>query len=244
MTTVRLPGAPPVRIDAGTALSVVLIGAITHPILAARVPSPTLALLLAGLVGLGMLASVLVHEAAHAAVARAFGAQVDHIALTLTGGHTQYRAARMRSLPAALISAAGPLSNLALGALLALLRGTDAQPTAMGLVVGILSTLNYGLAIFNALPGLPLDGGRTVQHVLAAVTGRPARAEWIAAWTGRVLAVLLVAVAIWQLSAPRGGPIAPVTYAVITVVIASQLWMGASAALRRHEKKSARQGPE
>src|SRR5699024_10844769 len=111
--TVRLGPLPPLRVSPGTLLTVLLFAVLMYPSLARGGAPPTTAVLLA--VGIGVL--VLVHEAAHALVARAFGASVDHIALTLWGGHTQYRTRQMSTLGSLLVSLSGPLSNLLLAGL-------------------------------------------------------------------------------------------------------------------------------
>ncbi|HEY8202285.1 MAG TPA: site-2 protease family protein, partial [Actinomycetota bacterium] len=59
---------------------------------------------------------------------------------------------------------------------------------------GVVGWLNAGLALFNLLPGAPLDGGRIVRAIAWRITGDPHRATRIAAQAGRVLGALLVAV--------------------------------------------------
>lgn len=230
----RLPGLPPIRGGAGTLMSAGLIATLMHPVLRGSGADAGGAMLLAIAVGLGMLASVLVHEGAHAITARSFGARVEHIALTLTGGHTQYRAAHLGPGQGALIALAGPLSNAVLGAVLALLQGALMAAPPVLTAVGLLSTLNYGLAVFNALPGLPLDGGRALQGALAKATGRAWLGEALAGWAGRLLAVVLALAAVPSLIrsgiGPGAGPRLMIT--VIMLLIAAQLWQGASQALR------------
>ena len=91
--TVRLGSLPPLRVSPGTLLTVLLFAVIMYPSLSRGGIPATTAVLLAVGIGAFMIVSVLVHEAGHALVARGFGASVDHIALTLWGGHTQYRGA-------------------------------------------------------------------------------------------------------------------------------------------------------
>ena len=227
---VHLPGLPPLRIGAGTLLSVVLIGALVHPAFV-RAGVDT-ALIWSVAVGAGMLLSVLVHEAAHAALAWMFGARIEHIALTLMGGHTQYRAEHMSPARSALVSLAGPASNAVLGALFAVTSNALEATQGLGTLLFLLSTLNYALAVFNLLPGLPLDGGRALENLATAMTGRVWLGERIAGWAGRVLAVLLVLGALVQAARAAMSTPGAVVVLVVMLMIAGQLWMGASAALR------------
>lgn len=121
--------------------------------------------------------SVLVHELAHAAVGAAHGSRPEAIELTLWGGHTQFVRAVDRPLGSVLTALAGPAANLVLAGL-AQAAGTLSDPgTVTSLLLAMATTANLLLAAFNALPGLPLDGGRMVESVVWAVTGSRARGE-------------------------------------------------------------------
>jgi Zn-dependent protease len=56
-------------------------------------------------------------------------------------------------------------------------------------VFGLVGWLNVALAMFNLLPGAPLDGGRIVRVIAWRLTGDRRRASRIAAQCGRVLGV-------------------------------------------------------
>jgi Zn-dependent protease len=134
--------------------------------------SPTFLLLLAvmfvwfgGLVGvlLVLLAfgSVLLHELGHAVVSRRLGVPVSSIELSFFGG-----AAKMAALPRTAnheiaIAAAGPAVSVALAA--AGFVGHAA--TDLGLL-RLLGWVNLGIAVFNLLPALPMDGGRILRALL------------------------------------------------------------------------------
>jgi hypothetical protein len=89
----------------------------------------------------------------------------------------------------------GPLTSLLLSALFAgvaaSLRAVAAAPLAVG-VAGWLSGVNLLLALFNLLPGAPLDGGRVLQAILWRRYGDKTRASLGAARAGRVLAIGLI----------------------------------------------------
>ena len=148
------------------------------------------------LASLVFLASLLAHELAHAIVARRNNVQVDGITLWLLGG-----AARLRSeapTPGAelRIAAVGPLTSaLAGGVFAGLAVGLDALHVS-GLVVEAvawLAGINIVLALFNALPAAPLDGGRLLRSFLWWRTGDRLRATRGASAAGRALGWLMVA---------------------------------------------------
>lgn len=228
----RIPGLPPLRISAGTLLTVALLAVIVHPAIAATGLSPGAAAAVAAEIGLMMVLSVLVHEMAHALLARSLGAQVDHIALTLWGGHTQYRTARRSGLASAGISLAGPASNLVLaGMLWSAARLVDLA--APSILLGYAAWLNVVLAVFNLLPGLPMDGGRALESLLGLLTRRPVMGTLITAWCGRLIAVLVIAYPLWLLSRAAALSTSGLLMLLWAVLIAGMLWSGAGTALEQ-----------
>jgi len=228
---VRLGPLPPLRVSPGTLLTVLLFAVLMYPSLARGGVAPTTAVLLAIGIGLFVIVSVLAHEVAHALVARAFGASVDHIALTLWGGHTQYRTRKMSTLGSLLVSLSGPLANLLLAGLCfgAVQLGEPGTSTAVFLSVS--AWLNLVLAVFNLLPGLPMDGGRALETVLGAVLGREDLGTRITAWLGRILAVAVVAYPLWRIVRDGGAGGFSLLTLVWALLIAGMLWQGATRAL-------------
>ena len=146
-------------------------------------------------VAAAFLASAVLHELAHALVARRAGIQNRVLVVLFFGGTTTpgIEAARPRDEVA--IALAGPLTSLALalpmlvvGFLLLGLRGAAA---AIGEVILGVGLLNLLLGLVNLLPAFPLDGGRLVQGLAWARTGDTARAIRIAARSGRLLGWLV-----------------------------------------------------
>lgn len=222
---------PRLQVSGGTLLTIGLLAVLVYPNLSAqRVADTTGTVLLAVAVGVFMIVSVLLHEIGHAVLARAFGARVEQIALTLWGGHTQYTGRSIGPLPSALIAVAGPVVNGLLA--LAAFAGVEAVggQGAAGAFLFYAAVLNVGLAVFNLLPGLPMDGGRVVEGILGAVLGRRSVGTVVTAWIGRAIAVGVVLLALWRLSQSQG------TFGIIVVlwavIIAGTLWRGASAALQ------------
>ncbi|MGV4983202.1 site-2 protease family protein [Streptomyces sp. NRAIS4] len=146
------------------------------------------------------LLSLLAHELAHAIVARRNGVDSDDITLWLLGG-----AARLRSeapTPAAelRIAGIGPLVSLALGVVFGLLTILCDRVRGPGLLVealGWLAGINVLLAVFNALPAAPLDGGRLLRALVWRRTGSRLRATEVATTAGRGLGWLLIAAGVY-----------------------------------------------
>jgi Zn-dependent protease len=139
-------------------------------------------------------ASVVFHELAHSIVALAWGIPVKSITLFILGGVANIEREPHRPLAEFLIALAGPAASLvlAIGFGLAWLAG---EATGLALVTGLgfyLAGLNLSLALFNLIPGFPLDGGRVFRSVVWAWTGNMNRATRWAATVGRVIAVLMI----------------------------------------------------
>lgn len=144
--------------------------------------------------------SVVVHELAHALVARTEGLEIHDITLHIFGGM-----ARLGSEPATpsaelKIAVVGPGASFLLGVLF---LGLDELVffgttfVAEGRVLRHLGVVNLVLATFNLLPGFPLDGGRALKAVLWKRHGDPAAALRTARSAGRSVAIALVGVGVW-----------------------------------------------
>lgn len=174
-------------------------------------------------------ASVLIHELAHALSARRFGWPTTRIVLNLWGGHTQFEnfaASPGRSL---IVALAGPAANFLLA-----LAGWGAiilmEPSGVAnLLANILVWANFLVAAFNVLPGLPLDGGRIVESAVWRATGSQEKGTVAAGWTGRVIAVGLVAAVV--LVPLLIGVQPSVITVIVAVVMGGFLWLGASSAI-------------
>jgi Zn-dependent protease len=141
--------------------------------------------------------SVFGHELAHAVTARLAGIRVDGITLVFFGGFTAARSEERGAGPAFAIAALGPGTSLALGGLFwGLSRLTESLGGPVPLLFGYIGWVNLFMAVFNVLPGLPLDGGRMLQAAVWRVTGRRDRGTRIAARTGMGVGALLLGVAV------------------------------------------------
>lgn len=174
--------------------------------------------------------SVFAHEVAHGLVGRARGQDPSEFVLTLWGGHTAFRGPAGGPATAALVAVAGPVTNVVLaGVFLGLSRLVPDQSLPQWLLwSGAFS--NGFVAVFNLLPGLPLDGGQLLESAVWAGTHDRTRGTVVAAWTGRAVAVLVV---LWALLPALASGRSPSLFTVVwAVLIGSFLWSGATAALR------------
>ena len=139
-------------------------------------------------------ASVLIHELAHSIVARAWDIPVNNITLFIFGGVASIEREPDRPVAEFLIAIAGPISSLllALGFGLLWLVGQLLDLSPLSAVGGYLGTINLWLALFNMIPGFPLDGGRVLRSVVWAWTGNMNQATRWAAKSGRIIAVLMI----------------------------------------------------
>ncbi|WP_424862647.1 site-2 protease family protein [Streptomyces sp. MMS24-I29] len=152
------------------------------------------------------LASLLAHELAHAVVARRNGVAVDDIVLWLLGGVARLKSEASSPAAELRIAGVGPLVSLLLGGLFVLGDWLLTLVSAPGLLIEVvawLAGINLLLAVFNALPAAPLDGGRLLRAFLWWRTGDRLRATAGASAAGRVLGWLLVVLGL--VAFMRGG---------------------------------------
>jgi Zn-dependent protease len=137
--------------------------------------------------------SVLLHELGHALVALNQGVKVRSITLFLLGGVASVERECSTPLGALAVALAGPLVSLALAlALLAGVHPAAHQSVVLGEMLSQLGVLNLVLALFNLLPGLPLDGGLVVKALVWQATGSRRRGLLVANGCGRFLSFLAV----------------------------------------------------
>jgi Zn-dependent protease/CBS domain-containing protein len=189
----------PLRMHWSVPVLVVLLayglGSVTLP---AWVPgqSDTVYIIASAVGAVLLMASLLLHEAAHAVTARRKGVTVEDVTLWALGGMTQMGRPPTAAVALA-VALSGPFTSLviggaAVGAGFGVHELTGATvPTA---VLVWLGWANLILGVFNLLPAAPLDGGRVVQAVLWWRTGDRYRAERAAGRSGQILGILLIAV--------------------------------------------------
>lgn len=149
--------------------------------------------------------SVLIHELAHALVARARGIPVERITLFIFGGVAEMRMEAQRPIDEFVLTIVGPLASLALaGVFWAGAQGATAVGSdPLSLLAATLAQLNLILAVFNMVPAFPLDGGRVLRSVLWRLTGSLTTATTWAAGVGRLFAWGLIGLGVWLFFAGR-----------------------------------------
>ncbi|TWE12763.1 M50 family metallopeptidase [Rudaeicoccus suwonensis] len=188
------------------------------------------AYVVAMLYALLLLLSVLAHEASHAVVGKWRGYEVRQIVADLWGGHTAYDTDDASPASSALVAVAGPLTNGVLAGVAWLLLPHVTRDVPQLLIVAFF-VANAFVAIFNLLPGLPLDGGFLVDALVWRITGSRPTGLIVAGWCGRMLTALVVLGALAWTYGSGGSP----DYVTIiwAVFIAGFLWFGASSSIER-----------
>ena len=154
------------------------------------------------------LAGIVAHELGHSLVALRNGVGVDGITLFALGGVAKLDREPPTPRAAAHIALAGPAVSVAIGVGALLAAGASSLLGLSGLFVAGLAWLgliNFGLALFNMLPALPLDGGRALQAWLWHRKGNRDQATVSAASVGRRVGWVIVAFGLWQFFTSGAG---------------------------------------
>ncbi|GAA4868631.1 site-2 protease family protein [Saccharopolyspora cebuensis] len=141
--------------------------------------------------------SVLLHELGHCLVALRYGLPVRRIRLFLLGGLSEVSRTPARPGQEGLVAAAGPAVSVVLAAATGLGWLTLAPGGAVWLLVAQTCVANLAVAVFNVLPGLPLDGGRMLRALTWSLTGRRSTGTTAGVVGAGVVAVGLIA---WALA--------------------------------------------
>ena len=174
--------------------------------------------------GLGLVTSVLFfgslvfHEMAHSVIAKHYKIPVVSITLFIFGGVARIGRDPSRAIEEFNIAVAGPLSSFLLAGgfgIVYLAAGTNGILQALA---GSLAGINAGLALFNLLPGFPLDGGRILRAIIWGFTKDYSRSTRIAARSGQVVAYGMIALGAVTAATnylPLGGTISGMWFAFI-----------------------------
>jgi Zn-dependent protease len=171
---------------------------------------PTLVWAVAVATAVLFFASIVLHELAHALVARANQLPVRSITLFALGGVAQIEKEATTAGREFWMAIAGPLMSVAIGLLcLAGARqfGWTLQHEVSGVLpamLGWLGYINVALAVFNLIPGYPLDGGRVLRAFLWRVSGDANKATRQAARTGQLVAFAFIFIGLFEAFAGAG----------------------------------------
>ncbi len=172
-------------------LALVIQDVFGTPLAAEALTEGNLPWILGTAAALGLFGGILLHEFGHSLVAMYYGYEIESITLWLFGGVAKFTEMPEDWHQEFAIAIAGPIVSVALGVLSAgaFLVIPDGF-AAVKFVVGYLAIINIVLAVFNMLPGFPMDGGRVLRALLARSMPH-ARATQIAAEVGKGFAILL-----------------------------------------------------
>ncbi|QER86112.1 site-2 protease family protein [Streptomyces tendae] len=184
-------------------------------------------------------ASVLVHELAHTVAALRFKLPVRRIQLQFFGGVSEIEKEAETPGREFVLAFVGPLLSLVLSGLFYLALQAVDPSSVPGVLLAGLMVSNLIVAVFNLLPGLPLDGGRMLRAVVWAITGKPMTGTVAAAWVGRALAVsVLIGLPLLTQSGALGSDAVDnvgmdtVLDALLAAILAAIIWTGAGNSLR------------
>ncbi len=148
--------------------------------------------------------SVIFHELTHSFVARAFKVHVDHITLFFFGGVASLPTEHIKPKTEFWMALSGPLFSLILAGVLYLISMLQ-LPFVVGAIVTYLAWMNLWLALFNLVPGYPLDGGRVFRALLMFGYHDLVKATRIASIGGKVFGGMLVFVGFLALLGGSGS---------------------------------------
>jgi Zn-dependent protease/CBS domain-containing protein len=180
--------------------------------------------------------SVLIHELSHTVVALRAGLPVRRISLHLLGGVSEIERPAQTPGREAGIAFAGPAVSLVLAAVgYAVMQVLDPH-TVAELLARALMVSNLVVGVFNLLPGLPLDGGRVLSAGVWKLTGRRHTGNVVAAWLGRVVAVVVLLLP-FIVAQARGAELDLVDV-IWGALLGAFIWVGASQALQHADVQS------
>ena len=180
---------------------------------------------IAAIIAVITMVSIVLHELGHAFVAQRFHLRVLGITIYGFAGLTEFTPEPRNASSGFAVSVSGPLVNLLIGIPAWIWYGSLDPNSTAGIIVWGLAWTNVALGIFNLLPGPPLDGGAAFAAVAWKLTGDRNKAARLAAYSGFVVAALLL---LMWLRGARGGS-NQIFYLLFAVMIA----FSASSALKR-----------
>ena len=229
-TLFRVEGVP-VRLDRSWLLIAAAVAYIFFGRLQATLPDAS-PVVVAGVAVAGSVlffASILAHELGHALTSLDRDIPVLGITLFAMGGVTESTQEARRARDEFVIVGIGPFISLVLAGAFGLAYTAVQDIAPLAALAGYLAWANLALALFNIVPGYPLDGGRLLRSILWGLTGKPHKATRWAARVGQVFAALLIALGLAAFVTQRGGGFD----GLWEVLIGAFLFRGASASHKR-----------
>ncbi len=212
---------------------VIIAGLVMWSLATAAIPAdfpqlaPALRLTMAAIITLLFFVSLLAHELAHSIVATARGIPVHGITFFLFGGMAQTSMDSRSPGEEFVIAIAGPLCSFLLAAIFFgvwMTGATSGWPAVVTGAAAYMAVLNLVLAVFNLLPGYPMDGGRVLRAAIWKATGSITRATRWASRVGEWMAYALMLFGVWD--ALTGNVMGGVWLVLIALFIRSAARMG------------------
>jgi len=149
-------------------------------------------------------AAIVIHELSHAMVAKLRGLPVRSITLFALGGVAQIEKEAADAKTEFWMGIIGPITSFVIGVVCLAItvalgwRPPEFPQTPLPAMLMWLGYINIGLAIFNMIPGFPLDGGRVLRGAIWWITGNAKRATTIAARVGQFIAFGMIIYGVMQ----------------------------------------------
>ncbi|HKG61878.1 MAG TPA: site-2 protease family protein [Pyrinomonadaceae bacterium] len=149
-------------------------------------------------------AAIVAHELSHAMVAKLRGLPVRSITLFALGGVAQIEKEAADAKTEFWMGIIGPITSFVIGVVCLAItfalgwRPPEFPQSPLPAMLMWLGVINIGLAVFNMIPGFPLDGGRVLRGIVWWVTGNAVRATRIAARVGQVIAFVMILYGLMQ----------------------------------------------
>src|SRR6267143_6742219 len=149
-------------------------------------------------------ATIVIHELSHAAIAKARGLPVRSITLFALGGVAQIEKEASDAKTEFWMGIAGPITSLIIGVVCLGFAGaigwtlTHDDHSPLAAMLGWLGVINIALAVFNMVPGFPLDGGRVLRAIIWWITGSAARATRLATGIGQFVAFAFIILGLFR----------------------------------------------
>jgi len=187
--------------------------------------------------------TLLLHELAHSMVAKSYGLRVRSITLFALGGVSQIESEAPNARSEFWIAIVGPITSAVIGGLLLLLARAFGWHSGIHATTPLLAVLlwlgyiNFGLAVFNMIPGYPLDGGRVLRSLLWWISGNQQRATRWTTQIGQGVAFLLILFGLLQFFLGAGFAglwLAFIGWFLLDAARASYIQLGVMSELRDH----------
>ena len=142
---------------------------------------------------------VLLHELGHSLVALSYKLPVKSVTMYIFGGVSEIASEPTSALAEFAIAFSGPLASIILAGIFYALELIFRGVAPIYAMAKYLALINGTLAVFNLIPGFPLDGGRVFRAIVWGITHNLRRATEIAGYLGHAIAFLFILLGVWRL---------------------------------------------